>query len=308
MYHLIVSSDPEEYDNGWFVLDRARVLKGYTCEIFTQRYAALTEHAITEIRQFPALFAYERFNKKDARIGWITRIQAQSKAVRCSYSIDEALPSIPWNQIDELAWDLDITIEFEMNRTHWALKDADLFGVLIEAGLIQEETLSAAPSESPLHRHTVVSRQSIEARPVVFRVPIEAPDERLVSVMMPFGAPFDSVYSTISEVCASLKLDCQRADEIFDQSEVIQDIFSLIYRSAVVICDFTDRNPNVYYETGIAHTLGRPVITLTQSPEHVTFDLQHHRYIQYVNNGEGLETFKPKLMDRLRRLLHLPTT
>ena len=177
MYHLIVSSDPEEYDNGWFILDRARVLKGYTCEIFTQRYAALTEHAITEIKQFPALFAYERFNKKDARIGWITRIQARDKAVRCSCSIDEALPSISWDQIDELAWDLDITIDFEMNRTHWALKDADLFDVLIEAGLMQAETLSAAPPESPPHRHTIVSRQFIEARPTVFRVPMEAPDD-----------------------------------------------------------------------------------------------------------------------------------
>ena len=195
-----------------------------------------------------------------------------------------------------------------MNRTHWALKDADLFDVLIEAGLMQEETLSAAPPESLLHRHTIVSRQFIEARPTVFRVPMEAPDTRFVSVMIPFGTNFKSVYETISDVCVSLGLGCQRADEIFDQSELIQDIFSLIYRSAVVICDFTDRNPNVYYETGIAHTLGRPVIPLTQSSEHVTFDLQHHRYIQYVNNGEGLEIFKPKLRDRLRRLLHLPTT
>ena len=108
--------------------------------------------------------------------------------------------------------------------------------------------------------------------------------------MMPFDATLDSVYATIRELCDALDLTCLRADDTFDHSEVVQDVFSLIYRSSVVICDFSGTNPNVYYEAGIAHTLGRPVVPLTQAEEHVTFDLRHHRFIRYLNNTEGLES------------------
>ena len=125
--------------------------------------------------------------------------------------------------------------------------------------------------------------------------------------MMPFDASFDPVYATIGHLCKELDLKCSRADDIFDESELIQDVFSLIYRSAVVVCDFTGSNPNVYYEAGIAHTLGRPVVPLTQFDAHVTFDLKHHRFIRYLNNTQGLQELKPKLQRRLRRLLRLPT-
>jgi hypothetical protein len=40
--------------------------------------------------------------------------------------------------------------------------------------------------------------------------------------------------------------------------------FSPIDRSKAVICDCPNRNSNVFYEIGIAHTLGREVILITQ--------------------------------------------
>jgi hypothetical protein len=64
--------------------------------------------------------------------------------------------------------------------------------------------------------------------------------------------------------------------------------FSLIFRAAIVVCDFSGRNANVFYEAGIAHTLGKQVVPLSQSKDDVPFDLGHHRYLQYLNNGEGL--------------------
>ena len=56
-----------------------------------------------------------------------------------------------------------------------------------------------------------------------------------------------------------------------------------------MIADCTGRNPNVFYEIGIAHTLGRDVILITQNEADVPFDLRHLRYVQYLNNGEGRE-------------------
>ncbi len=78
---------------------------------------------------------------------------------------------------------------------------------------------------------------------------------------------------------------------------------SLIDRSRVVICDCTGRNPNVFYEAGIAHTLGREVILITQSEHDVPFDLRHLRYVRYLNNAEGRRALIAALQNRMQTIL-----
>jgi hypothetical protein len=108
--------------------------------------------------------------------------------------------------------------------------------------------------------------------PTVFSVTDEVVDYQLISVMMPFDGKFKGAYEAIQAAAADVNLKCQRADDIWNHSVVIQDIFSLILRSFIVVCDFTERNPNVFYEAGIAHTLGKHVVPLTQSNDDIPFD------------------------------------
>ncbi len=56
------------------------------------------------------------------------------------------------------------------------------------------------------------------------------------------------------------------------------------------------------YETGIAHTLGKQVIPITQSIDHVPFDLHHPRAQTYHPNLQGLEKLTSDLSARLRHL------
>jgi hypothetical protein len=141
--------------------------------------------------------------------------------------------------------------------------------------------------------------------PSVFEIPAQGVDQTLVAVMMPFAAEYRDVYETIQRACAFHKLTCRRVDDIWEHAILIQDIFSLIYRSYAVVCDFSGRNPNVFYETGIAHTLGKHVIPITQSSNDVPFDLRHHRYILYHNNGEGRAKLQQQLQRRLAGLFEL---
>lgn len=134
--------------------------------------------------------------------------------------------------------------------------------------------------------------------PNVFRVPNSGVDYSLVSAMMPFTGDFTNVYDTIKTAASSAGFSCTRADDIWDDSTIIQDIFSLIFQSYVVVCDFTGKNPNVFYEAGLAHTLGKYVIPITQNADDIPFDLRHHRFIPYLNNVEGREELKVKLVDR----------
>jgi hypothetical protein len=138
--------------------------------------------------------------------------------------------------------------------------------------------------------------------PEVFRVPNKQPQDRLVAVMMPFRAEFDSTYSAIKAACTAVGLFCYRADDIWENTTFIQDIFELIYCSKVVVVDFSGKNPNVMYETGVAHTLGKHVIPIAQAIEDVPSDLRHHRVLKYLPNKEGYAALQSGLESILRRL------
>lgn len=139
-------------------------------------------------------------------------------------------------------------------------------------------------------------------QPTVFRIPDEVQDPSLVSVMMPFSPQFGRVYDSIKSAARTAGLNCMRADDIWQDSVLIQDIFSLIVRSRIVVCDFSEKNPNVFYEAGIAHTLGKHVVPITQNGGDVPADLRHHRYLQYLNNGEGLQALEKQLASRLANI------
>lgn len=138
--------------------------------------------------------------------------------------------------------------------------------------------------------------------PAVFKVPDAEVNPWLVSVMMPFDSSMTAVYESIKVAAASTGYKCLRADDIWDDSTVIQDVFSLIFESYIVVCDFTGKNPNVFYEAGIAHTLGKHVVPITQHAADIPFDLRHHRYVEYLNNDQGRESLQESLMSRFDNL------
>ncbi len=139
--------------------------------------------------------------------------------------------------------------------------------------------------------------------PSVFQIPPTETEQNLLSVMMPFDTGFAAVHTAIKAAADRKGMSCQRADDIWVHTEIIQDVFSLIYRSYIVVCDFTGKNPNVLYEAGIAHTLGKHVIPITQYPADIPFDLRTHRYIQYHNNAEGHTKLITDVANRIETLL-----
>lgn len=138
--------------------------------------------------------------------------------------------------------------------------------------------------------------------PDVFQIPDKAVESNVLSVMMPFEGRFSGTYNAIRNVCNRLGIDCRRADDIWDNSILIQDVFDLIFTARAVLTDFTDRNPNVFYETGVAHTLGKLVIPITQSVADIPFDLRHHRALTYLPNSEGLLKLEADLEKKLARV------
>jgi hypothetical protein len=157
--------------------------------------------------------------------------------------------------------------------------------------------------DGDLYRTLLKNFQPCRQRPKVFQLSeYENIETTLVSAMMPFHPSFDAVYATLQRTAQTAGFRCQRADDIWENPLVIQDVISLIDRSSLVICDCTGRNANVFYEIGIAHTLGREVILITQVREDIPFDVSHLRFVQYLNNGEGLNALSTRLQPRLSEL------
>ncbi len=134
----------------------------------------------------------------------------------------------------------------------------------------------------------------ITLTPTLFKIPDKPIRKNCVSVMMPIKKEFADVHEIIKKACSNVNMPCYRADDFWKDSTIIQDIFELIYRSSVVIADFSGKNSNVFYEAGIAHTLGKDVIPITQSLNDIPFDLQPHRILTYLKNNEGLEKLEKK--------------
>jgi hypothetical protein len=101
-------------------------------------------------------------------------------------------------------------------------------------------------------------------------------------VMMPFGNWFNEYYEHVySPAIKEAGLDPIRADEIFITNSVIEQVWEQIRRADVLVAELTGKNPNVFYELGLAHAIAKPIILLAQSLDDVPFDLRHVRIITY---------------------------
>jgi hypothetical protein len=269
MFHFLVKGDG--WASGRDSMPSSRLFE-YTESAIKEKFLP-NGNVSREITAFPALFATE-ISDQDllARVGTITAARVSGREVLLEYAFDLDIKPILNSTLQKLSADLHIE-DFEFARTHWATKDADLFRILLR------------------------NQTSLWPSPKVFQLGNEGIDPSLVSVMMPFDAKFHEVYITLQGVAKTLNLKCLRVDDMWKHDAIMQDIVSLISRSAVVVCDCSGRNPNVFYEAGIAHTLGKDVILITQNDEDIPFDLRHLRYIKYLNNSEG----RKELVDRTRQ-------
>lgn len=125
-----------------------------------------------------------------------------------------------------------------------------------------------------------------------------------VFVLMPFRSELQPVFEDhIKRVASALAITVARADDFFTNRPVVNEIWSAIAAARVLIADCTGRNPNVFYEIGVAHTIGKPVILVTQDPADVPFDLRHLRYIEYRFTPRGMMEFEEILKRTITEVL-----
>ncbi|MDY5610743.1 MAG: hypothetical protein SPF32_04945 [Lactobacillus johnsonii] len=131
----------------------------------------------------------------------------------------------------------------------------------------------------------------------IFKAKDISADPNLCFCVLPFNKNrleiFDEVIKPTLE--DNFKITVVRSGNIFKPNlNIMESIWTYINQASFVIADLSDRNPNVFYELGICHTLGKPVITLCDEKsykddynEKLPFDINSINTIFYKNSGAG---------------------
>jgi hypothetical protein len=107
-------------------------------------------------------------------------------------------------------------------------------------------------------------------------------------VVMQFAEPYDTFYrEVIQSQAEAAGYDVVRMDEKAGPGVIFQDIQREIEQAEIVIAEITPPNPNVFYELGYAHALGKPTILLAQRESKLPFDIQSFRVVFYNDTIGG---------------------
>lgn len=117
-------------------------------------------------------------------------------------------------------------------------------------------------------------------------------------VMQPFGGYLGGYYEAIFKpAIVQAGLTAVRADDdIFATGKIMDQVWRGIRQARVLVAELTSKNPNVFYELGLAHALEKPVILVSSNQEDVPFDLRHIRAIFYDQTDPF---WGPKLIDKI---------
>lgn len=127
--------------------------------------------------------------------------------------------------------------------------------------------------------------------------------KRTIFAAMPFAADYDDVFFVaMAPAAKDLNATCIRIDKEEFVGDIPSRIRQDIQKSAAVIIDMSGANPNVLYEAGFAHALGKPAVHISSTPlKKLPFDVSHDNTLQYSTG----QTYKLKdaLFKRLKAVL-----
>lgn len=286
MYSLVMCSVDWNSKKGSIPLDRiSKSLYAYSNKPVLKEDGSLD---LEELQRYPCLFMQNGMKDELAYVGSVCDLSIADEKMDFTILLDPHVSPIQNNVIYEdyknhASLGVSSTMDFSQ-KDCWTLKYANLY------------------------QFWLYSARNRLQRPKVFQIEDrEKINAKLVSVMMPFDETFSEVYRGIQQAVGKVGLDCKRVDEIWNNHTIIQDIVQLIDHARIVVCDCTGRNPNVFYEAGIAHTLGREVILIAQKEDDIPpFDLRHLRFTQYSNDTEGVAKLTESLESRMRTLIEKP--
>ncbi len=279
MFNLIVQ-------NSWDYEQMAgdRFLK-YADGSLGARYGTSAEPNVQALMGLPTLLVQEspddRVADRSASLGWLSDV-ASGRARYGPYvayhfnpytgTADFSTQAV-WRYLAQLG-----ISSSQMDTINWDIKRGDVMKYLLPAAT------------------------GVNERPTMFQFSRRR-RRRLVTVMTPFDADHTPVWLAIEDMVKGNGWECERADSLFTDDRVMDRVARLVSEAEVVICDLSGRNANVFYETGLAHAIGKKTIILSERLDDVPSDMRGILFERYLPNRSGIEDLMPKLRERLEVLM-----
>jgi hypothetical protein len=126
-----------------------------------------------------------------------------------------------------------------------------------------------------------------------------------VFVLMPFSPAFDDAYDVaIRPACEAAGAYAERVDKQIFSGSIMERVYNQIAKADIVVADLSERNPNVFYEVGYAHAIGKTTLLLTKNEEDIPFDLRQYPHVVY---GSSLSLLRSEVQRRVAWHLQNPT-
>ena len=126
--------------------------------------------------------------------------------------------------------------------------------------------------------------------------------ENQVMCLMPFHKRYDKIYGALQNACEKCGYTAIRSDNQFQPGDILKYTIELILKSQIIIAVIDGRNPNVFYEIGIAQSIGKSVILISSNSnfQTVPFDIRNNRMVLYKTENE-LESNLEKCLYTIKR-------
>lgn len=125
--------------------------------------------------------------------------------------------------------------------------------------------------------------------------------EKICFVIMPFSEQRWEVFEFgIAPACKSAGFAAVRVDQLKGHFNINRKIIEQLFSCDVVIAEITDKNPNVFYEMGVAHALDNKTIVIAQNAQELPFDIRNYRCIVYQQSVKGLQQLQAQIVESLQ--------
>ncbi|MEP7286342.1 MAG: toll/interleukin-1 receptor domain-containing protein [Chloroflexota bacterium] len=179
--------------------------------------------------------------------------------------------------------------------------------VLVSRKRLMKSRLIILDKQASLPNYTIFTDNQLKPSiNGVFNNPSQDPQYDCdIFVIMPFREPFNTIFKDhIKPFGSKYGLKIKRGDDFFSRGSIMSEVWSAMFNAYIVIAECTGRNPNVFYELGIAHTLNKPGILITQNIDDIPFNIQHLRNIPYEYTPHGVGELERNLEKAIVKLLY----